>query len=231
MAVESALTPKRLTQTEINSLRIPMKFDHCNEDDLEDILRVNLLYDPKRIKYLVLLGALLFSKCRYRQAIIQLKRVLEYDPINTEVRFWLGMCFTHTDDLSSASKIIDEALELDPHRADCLSLKATILWEEQGALEKSQVYFEEAIKFAPLWPLLHIELICIHISLSHFKEALEQIQIASELIQIPLKTPINEVERCYEKMVTGRSWTNLDERLKFLRLRLEDAVKLTKSYF
>jgi Tfp pilus assembly protein PilF len=208
-----------------------MKFDHYREDDLEDILRVNLLYDPQKIKDLMLLGALLFSKCRYRQAATHLKRVLEYDPTNIDARFWLGMCFTYTDDLPSASRIIEEALKLDPHRADCLSLKASILWEKQKALAKSQLYFEKAIQFAPLWPLLHIELICIHISLGHFKEALEQIQIASELVQIPPRTPTNEAERCYEKMVTGRSWVNLDERLKYLRLRLEDAVKSMAYYF
>ena len=112
-----------------------------------------------------------------------------------------------------------------------MSLKAYIIWDEKKALNESILYLKEALLVAPFWPMLHIELIYLFMNLGHFKEAQRQIEITAQLIQIPPKIPNNDVEEYYEKMITGRSWPDLANRLNNLRFKIENAPKPDLSYF
>jgi tetratricopeptide (TPR) repeat protein len=202
-----------------------MKFGYKETVDFYEVLRVNLLYDPTNLRNLILYGALQFVRFhQYRQAITTLKEALTQDESSMDARFWLGICYCHTNDYSLALKIINAAIGIDPSRADCLSLKAYILWDEKKDIPNSIACLTEALFLAPFWPMLHVELISFLYTSGHYKEALQQIQTAQELTKLSPLKPNNPVEEYYEKWVTGRSWVDLEDKLLELRLKIEQSM-------
>lgn len=198
-----------------------MKFDYQKAVDFHEVLRINLLYDPMSVRYMTLLGALQLTELhQYRQAISILQKVLDINYLAIDAYFWLALCHCHLNESFVALKIIDQALQINPQRADCISLKAYILWDEKIDPILSIKCLKEALFLAPFWPQLHLELISFQYTLGNYKEALQQVQTAQSLLQIPPVTTDNPVEAYYEKWVTGRSWSDLDRRLMELQGRI-----------
>lgn len=196
---------------------------HASKDvsNFKETLKIKTLHDPQDIKSLILLGALEFIKFPERDRSVKyLQKAIQLDPGNVDARFWYGVClyqcFSEPD---RAEVIISTALKLDPNRSDCLSLMAYIHWDKKN-LEVSLEFLKKAIQISPNWPMLRVELIYLLINLGRLEEAEREIEHATELLKQEIKIPENEVEHYYENTVTGRSWTNIGEKLDQLRVLL-----------
>jgi tetratricopeptide (TPR) repeat protein len=196
-----------------------VKFNVPNtlEVSLND-LKSKLLYNPQDIKSLIELGVFEFLKCSDREnAVRSFRKAIQLDASNVDARFWLGFCFyRYYSDYEGAKKFLYEALRLDHHRSDCLSLIAFINWDKGGSLIDSLAVLEKAIQISPDWPLLRIESIYILLNLCRFDAAEQAIEKTYVLTQT-IKTPENTMNHYYEDVITGRTWTNLAERLEKLK--------------
>lgn len=184
--------------------------------DFGESLKMRLLYDPNDESALVLLGALHFvgvNSCE--EALFFLKKAIYTFPLNGDAKFWLGLClYLHFSEYEQAEKIFSEVLSVDPSRVDCLSQMAYLMWDKEASFEKSLSYLKKATQISPDWPMLRLELIYLLINLGRFEEAEEEIKRGALLLNQKIKVPENPVEWYYENYITGRSWTNLKERLE-----------------
>lgn len=201
-----------------------------NNANFKETLKNKTLYDPQDIKSLILLGALefiKFSECD--RSLKYLQEAIQLDPGNVDARFWYGVClyqcFSEPD---RAEVIISTALKLDSNRSDCLSLMAYIHWDKKN-LEVSLEFLKKAIQISPNWPMLRVELIYLLINFGRLEEAECEIENTTELVKQDIKIPENEVEHYYENTVTGRSWTNVGEKLDRLRILLMQNSLIAKD--
>lgn len=194
----------------------------CLDIAVSETVNISKLTDLQEAESLVTLGALKFTKFhRWEAAIYHFKQALVQDPTNVDARFWLSICFCHYQDYDKAEMFLTQALELDPKRADCLSLMADFVWDRYHFLEKSLSYLMEATKISPDWPKSRVELIRVLFNLGRFQEARQEIDHAMGLLDQPITIPKNEIEHYYEKNITGKSWIHLNQKLNHLKLLVQ----------
>lgn len=198
--------------------------------NFKETLKIKTLYDPQDIKSLILLGALEFIKFPERDSALEyLQKAIKLDPGNVDARFWYGVClYRRFSEPEKAEVVLSTALKLDSNRSDCLSLMADIHWGKKN-FEVSLEFLRKAVQISPNWPMLRVELVYLLINLGQFKEAECEIENAAELLKQDVRIPENEVEHYYENTVTGRSWTNVGEKLDRLRVLLMQNLSIAKD--
>lgn len=151
-------------------------------------------------------------------AVVCFTSAMEQAPEHIDIKFWLGLCSYYFEGFTKAFQVLSEALLLNPYRADCLSLIAYIC-REKGDLNESLAYLRRAIQISPDWPMLWIEMIDLLIELDLYQLAQEAITDARQRLNEPALAPYDtkdEVVLFYENVITGRAWTDFEERLNQL---------------
>lgn len=162
------------------------------------------------VEALISLGALEFEYFRNdEEAILLLEKAIHLDPLNIKAKFWLAMCLYYDCfAYSKAEKLLNEALQLDPNRPECLSLMAWIVRESKGPVNRAMEYVQKAIAYAPDWPMLRFQLARLFLSIGKFEAAEKEVQLAMQMPLLDPKDTSNDVERYYENVVTGRIWND-----------------------
>ncbi len=181
-------------------------------------LENQLKKEPKNIQVLIQLGVLSWEPFhRQEEAITYLERAIEYDPKTTEARFWLAKCYYHDYcDYARVEAILLEALSIDPKKPECLSLLASDIIDIRGDVAKALSCFEEAIDYAPDWPILRYSAAQFYLDKKDVASAKSQIDYVFNHCTPLLQKPKNFIERYWENAVTGRSWSDMKEEFKDL---------------
>jgi tetratricopeptide (TPR) repeat protein len=184
--------------------------------------------DPKNIRYLIHLGVLSWEPFhKPEQAIAYLQEAIEYDPNNVEARFWLAKCYYHDFcAYDKAKKLLLEALQLNPHRADCLCILTSVIGDTTKNWDEAIGYLEEAIQYAPDWPILYLCLASLYLKINKIAAAELQVQRIEKLLPLPPLFPRNAIEDYYENIVTGRNNKNIEKHLAGLKKEIQE-VKLS----
>ena len=193
-------------------------------------LKEKVKNNPRDIASLIQIGALDFEYFhRHQDAVDYLQRAINLDQENVDARFWLAACLYHDYcDYANAEKVLREALKLDPYRADCLSLLASVSWNTGKPLDIAVSYLKKAVEIAPDWPLLRHKLATLLLESNQIELAgLEIKKALSSATSLPKQTQ-NEVEYYYENVVTGRAWPNVEDEFRELSRRVDDETKKAK---
>jgi Tfp pilus assembly protein PilF len=152
-----------------------------------------------------------------------LQAALTKNPENADAWFWLAKCYFHDFvDSQHAKQALEKALEIEPNRADCLNLMASVLMDLKIAPEKCLRLVERAIELAPDWISLHKNRAMILLQMKHYDEAEAEVQRTFSLIS-PSPEPKDSVEEYYEEAVTGRRRPNIHKELDDLLQRIREA--------
>lgn len=150
-----------------------------------------------------------------------LRRATELEPSNTDAKFWLAKAYCHGYGESQKAKpILEEALAIDPQRADCLSLLASVELDLRGPSEASINLLERAMINASDWVTPVSQIAQIYFKLGKFEKAKQFIAIGLANIKKVTLNPIrptDEVQEYFEECVTGRTSLQAKERLEDLR--------------
>lgn len=181
-------------------------------------LRKKLEKNPEDVDLLIHLGALEFECFNNTdEAMSLLKKAIQIAPFNPKAKFWLAMCFFYDYfQYSEAQKLLKEALELDPHQPECLSLMAWIIRDMDGPINEAIQYVQQALQYAPDWPLLRWQLASLFLLIKNVEAAENEVQKAFQINLLDQHKITNEVERYYETVVTGRGWTDIQKKFSDL---------------
>ena len=171
--------------------------------------------DSKNIHALIHLGVLSWEPFHQNEKAIEyLMKAITLDPQNTEARFWLATCYYHDFCAYEKSrKFLLEALQIDPNRAECLSLLACVVMDTSKDTNAAIEHLKKAIQIAPDWPMLRLLISEFYLKSCDVQHA--QFHIDEAFKHQPLTAPPkNFVEDYYEKIITGRSWINLEEKFE-----------------
>lgn len=192
-------------------LKIDRQYFQCLEGAIKT--------DPKNIKFLIHLGVLSWEPFhKQEQAITYLERAIEYDPKNVDARFWLAKCYYHDYcNYEKAKQLLLEALQLDPSRADCLCILTSIIGDTTKDWHEAIGYLENAILYAPDWPILYLCLASLYLRVNNVSSAMLQIHKLEKLLPLPQVSPRNAIEDYYETIVTCRNNRNIKQEIAELR--------------
>ncbi len=152
-----------------------------------------------------------------------LERVLILDPSNLSAHLWLAYALDEIDADENAcivKQLMEEALEINPDRADCLSRLALANLDLGGPMTRSLWLMQHAVELEPEWPALHAALALIYVMVGDLHAADRELKAALRLPLLDSST-LGPVEHCYEHLITGRAWDDIEEELAPLRELLD----------
>ena len=146
-------------------------------------LQERLELNSTDIDALIALGALEFEHFRNdKQAIELLETAMKIDPKNIQAKFWLAMCLYYDCfEYAKAEKILQDALQLDPTRPECLSLMGQILRDLDKPVNETIQYVQKALSYAPDWPMLRYQLAGLYVDIGEINAAEQEVKKALEI--------------------------------------------------
>lgn len=189
------------------------------------LLQKTLEQNPNDEKALIHLGALEFEYFHeHEKAISLLEKVLAINPKNVDAMFWLAMCYYYDYcEYDKSEKMLRKAISIAPDRADCLSLLAWVFGDLNKPLSEVIAYTQQALKFAPDWPMLRVQLATFLFEDGKIDEADQEMQKAHNFKKFPAEKVTNEVQRYYESVVTGRIWDKEELKTSHIAQRIQKA--------
>lgn len=186
-----------------------------------------VLKNPRNATALTHLGMLCWEPLHeVERAMTHLQQAIACDPKNVEARFWLAKCYYHDYcDYKAARQLVEEGLQLEPTRADCLDLLASIVMDTTKDVREAIGYLQCAVQDQPDWPMLRLSLGALYLEIGDVASAEREAQVAMRLISNKTRKPRNGVEEYYEKVVTGRGNTRLSQSLD----RFQDRILQIKK--
>jgi tetratricopeptide (TPR) repeat protein len=200
-------------------------FTNQDVENYRSRLNKHLEENPENIDALIQLGILEFE-CfhNHKKAVNFLEKAIELKPLDVNARFWLATCFYHDFcEFDKAKKLLVEVLKLDSNHPESLSLMAWIISNTYGPLNEAINYVQKALIYAPDWPMLRHQLAGLYVSIGKIKEAEQEVKRALEIPPLDPEKISNEVQRYYESVVTGRSWTNEEKKSSHVLERIQRA--------
>lgn len=168
-------------------------------------LEEKLKTDPNDVPSLIHCGVLYWEPFHdHIKAAMYLKKAIVIDPKNVDARYWLSTMYYHDCWYKEAEKILVEALEIDPKRADCLNRMATLIWDYYKDLPRAIHYAQQAVHFAPDCPSFVRFLEMLQEKARNIQAVKLYSQKLEELSKIPPVKIRNGIEYYYEMIVTGR---------------------------
>jgi tetratricopeptide (TPR) repeat protein len=201
--------------------------DDAKRLDLEKKIRVN----SDDIDSLVSLGIMMFEPYHQPDEAVRLLKEATYrNPQNSDAWFWLAKCYVHgfVDSLQ-AKEALERAIKIEPNRADCLSLMASVLMDLKVAPEECLRWINLAIEQSPDWITPRKERVAILLKMKLYDEAEAEIHRAIAVIKPYTAEPKDSIEEYYEEAVTGRSRPNIHRELTDLLHRVRN-TKSKKSF-
>jgi len=110
---------------------------------------------PHVSEYHRILGQIYFDERKYDDALDCLIDALRWDPKNIHAYILMGNIYAkHKDDIVTAMKYFDRAMEIDPDDVVAMDNMGVVLMK-QGQTDKAEQYFEKAYKTDPDYPNTH----------------------------------------------------------------------------
>jgi len=201
-------------------------------DNFRSELQQRLEINPEDINALIHLGVLEFEHFHKSElALSLLEKAVQMDPLNVDAKFWLGMSLLFDYfEYEQAESLWKEALLIDPKRADCLSMIAWSITANKGSSHEAIKYAQQALSFAPHWPMIRCQLAELFLKLGQIERAEEEVKKAIDIPAIDDKEIVDEVQRYYECVVTGRL---KDEKIgyRYLLANIKEAKDKAKKEY
>ncbi len=160
---------------------------HCQSDwgsALQEfgIVRKSLPNDSDLLSFI---GLVQRRQGKFEEALANIKRASELDPLSDNITINLGETLTYMRNYPEAMRCFDRAILLAPDAARPYCYKASLylLWE--GSTEKARAVVEEAlktIKSPDEWSIVN-SLIDLDVYEGNYQEALDQLSLKSEDIE------------------------------------------------
>ena len=124
-------------------------------DEAKKILLPLLEKAPHVSEYHRILGQIYFDEGQHDDAIDCLIDALRWDPKNIHAYILMGNIYAkHRDDIVTAMKYFDRALDINPDDAVAMDNMGVVLMK-QGQPDKAEQYFEKAYRTDPDYPNTH----------------------------------------------------------------------------
>jgi serine/threonine protein kinase/tetratricopeptide (TPR) repeat protein len=141
---------------------------------------------PNDSDLLSFIGLVQRRQGKFEEALANIKRASELDPISDNITINLGETFTYMRNYPQAMRCFDRAILLAPDAARPYCYKASLylLWE--GSTEKARAVVEEAlktIKSPDEWSIVN-SLIDLDVYEGNYQEALDRLSLKSEDMDI-----------------------------------------------
>ena len=193
-----------------------------------EVIEKSLQKDPNNVCLLIEKAYLLIDVMEPEEALRGLDHAATLEPHNVDVLFWKAKVINHTlFDREQAKAILEQALKINPNRADCLFFLAGLepIYEDHAA---ATVILKKVILSEPSWPNPRLVL-CSHlIEIGHLDDAEQELaaicEIANKISQGEIVVPshTNPLEEYYEEVVTGRT-SNIEKRCNRLVKEITEA--------
>ena len=154
--------------------------------EYEYILKTFSQSEPKNIEIYGYLGQLYYSQKKYKQAIEQFKKVLQFDPENADVLYLLGSLYIELNDNKTAIDYLKRSLAVDENHDGSLNTLAYLYAEEGRHLDKAEEMVEKALKISPGNGAYLDSLGWIQYKRGKLKKALKTLQLADMVLKDPV---------------------------------------------
>ena len=116
--------------------------------DAEALLRKASQLAPDYKEVLMLLGTALMERQKYKDAVVQYKRLIELDPDDDGAWAGLGQAYARSDRTEEAEKALAKSIELNPDVAVVQMSQGHIL-KTLGLQDEALVHYRNAIRLKP----------------------------------------------------------------------------------
>jgi tetratricopeptide (TPR) repeat protein len=183
---------------------------HATEQDIKDLnaLEERLQKNPHDVRALIEKGFLCMNEFHWAQEALEaFREAVASDNTNVDAYFWLAKSLYHDHFRDEeAKKTLEIALTLDPDRADCHDLLASVLKSLREDAEKSIMHLQKTIVLEPTWVFPWVALSYYFLKKGDIGQA-EKIAIEAYKVYgstVP-PLPTTAMEEYYEFCITGRA--------------------------
>lgn len=184
-----------------------------NDNNLQSVVKQleaienKLQKNPLDKEALLQKGILLYEPFQQTDKSIETFRFLiNLDNTALDAYFWLAEClYDHNADYEAAELLLRQALTLNPHRADCHVLLASVL---EGACSNRQVeeefHLRKAIELEPSWIAPRRRLANLLYKQGNIDEAKAVLLESLEKLPHNIEVITDPIKAHYEAVITGR---------------------------
>lgn len=183
---------------------------HATKQDFEYLSTIEerLKKNPNDVNALVERGFLYMEPFHWsEEALATFQQAVALDKTNVDAYFWLAKSLYHDHfEEKEAKRILEIALSIDPNRADCHDLLASVLNTLGEDSDKSIEHLKKTIALEPTWIFPRIALSYYFLEKKNIEQA-EQIAIEAMKIyeSMIFPKPTTPIEEYYEDCITGRT--------------------------
>lgn len=155
-------------------------------EEYEIVLKQLAAGDPQNADIHGYLGQLYYSQKKFDKAIEEFQKVLLLDPKNANVLYALGALYSENNDKTKAIEYFKKSIEIDPEHDGSLNSLGYIYAEDGINLDEAMDLVNRALKIDPDNGAYLDSLGWVYYQKRMFKEALEQLLKAAELLKDPV---------------------------------------------
>lgn len=174
--------------------------------DAEEIARLNakIAHNQNNLGLRLKKAFILFQAHCDDQAIDELVSISQQFPDSVDAHMWLAeLLIFHWADAEQAISVLEQALKIDPHKAECLYLLGCAFSKQQKLQDAIDVT-QKAVELKPTWPHPRMCLISYLIEAKKIEDAREELLILETYIATPFPQPLDAMQNYYETLITGR---------------------------
>lgn len=185
---------------------------HATTKDKERLLQLEqrLVDNPRDYQAMLEKAILYYEPFHLSDAAVQLFTTLvEHDATNVDALFWFAEClFDHIGDYEKAENLLRRALALNPKRADCHYLLASVVEFTSASEEVMLLHAQKAVELEPSWIHPRLFLASLLLKKDDLVGAKRHATIAMDTIVHDIPVEEDSIKKHYERLITGRYYEN-----------------------
>lgn len=168
-------------------------------------------------------GISLYQSRNYKQAITELKRVVDNDPNNFKAHYYLGMCFIVLEDSEKAIDYLTKSIQANNKFPDAYNSRG-LAYGYIGEVENSMSDFDRALILDPEFAEAYLNRATAHTDLGNVQQAVDDFSMA---ISLSPQNPSTYYQRgqLYIKL------KNFDNAIKDIQHAIDMGFKRSDIYF
>lgn len=207
---------------------------HATKQDFEYLSAIEerLKKNPNDVNTLIEKGFLYIEPFHWSDGALAIfRQAVALDKTNVDAYFWLAKSLYHDHfEEQEAKKFLEIALTIDPDRADCHDLLASVLNTLGEDSDKSIEHLKKVIALEPSWILPRIALSYYFLEKKNIEQA-EQIAIEAKKIyeNMVLPKPTTPIQEYYEECITGRTTQRKNSFTELFKKINEQKTSISKA--